>query len=447
MQKSDKSKAEFKQEFIIYTGFSLTSIIVGAVLLVQSKFDFAFSIPLGFFFLCFPVVLLLNFLRVQYQQERRRGAFLNSILSTTPNVIFVFDWNTRSTQLINDGFPTLGYSDQEIDDLGPTLLSAIAPQDEQAGIMASFQNTYMNNDVHSKSYEWKLRAKDGSIHTFKVSQSDLSRDKNNPVIIAFAEDVTTQKNLEQTVEHDQKYIKKIEKYSALGNLSAGITHEMNNLLAIIHSTAEVTKVKIARGKAILEDMGPVFDKIMNNVHKISKTVTTLRLLTTENVSTEKQSVLVSTIIDDIEVIWAQRLKNHGFEFSVESPKAELAIVANRAALVTALFNLISNSFEHLNKKDVKWIKLESSLFDQNHVDISVTDSGGGISKAMKDKIFEPFFTTKTGAGSGLGLSLVKETVLNCDGTFFLDEASPNTKFVMRIPCKIEDFEHQADIAS
>ena len=98
-----------------------------------------------------------------------------------------------------------------------------------------------------------------------------------------------------------------------------------------------------------------------------------------------------------------------------------------------LVNLINNALDAVTDMPDKWIRIAVS-HTESHLFISVADSGKGVPSAIRHKIFEPFFTSKqVGKGTGLGLSISRSLALSHGGDLFLDEASGNTQFTLRLP--------------
>lgn len=98
-------------------------------------------------------------------------------------------------------------------------------------------------------------------------------------------------------------------------------------------------------------------------------------------------------------------------------------------------NLLCNSLDALEGLPTKWIELKQSA-DESNIYISVTDSGAGIPKSIIQKIFDPFFTTKgVEKGTGLGLSISLGIIKEHKGEMFVNEESPNTQFVIKLPKK------------
>lgn len=109
------------------------------------------------------------------------------------------------------------------------------------------------------------------------------------------------------------------------------------------------------------------------------------------------------------------------------------LICRPSELSRVFLNLLNNAFDAVANLPEKWIKVDISDSD-TCTEISVTDSGHGISKEVSDKMFNPFFTTKeTGKGTGLGLSISVAIVQVHNGKMYLDSECPNTRFVVEIP--------------
>ena len=113
--------------------------------------------------------------------------------------------------------------------------------------------------------------------------------------------------------------------------------------------------------------------------------------------------------------------------------SDLIIEGRETGLIQVVSNLISNACDAVEGLKIRNIVIAVSAH-LDEVEISVTDSGGGIAKEIVDKIMTPFFTTKpVGKGTGLGLSIVRGIVRSHQGKIFVDAECPNTRFVLRLP--------------
>lgn len=237
-------------------------------------------------------------------------------------------------------------------------------------------------------------------------------------------------------ENEKRTIAKIERFAALGDFGAGIAHEINNPLAIILGRTQSLRIRIDKDQYSKKDVVDTIDKVETAVKRISKIVNSLRLMTKDSSEEQASLVSVTTLLEDIEAVWSARLKNNGFEFTLENNFPDGMFLIKRTQVAHSLFNLISNSFEYLKNQDQKWIKIEVSE-NAGKIHIAITDSGNGISEEVRQKMFEPFFTTKeVGKGTGLGLSIARGVAEDNAGELIYDANSPNTRFIFALP-KIE----------
>ena len=269
-----------------------------------------------------------------------------------------------------------------------------------------------------------------------------------------------------------------EKMASLGELTAGIAHEIQNPLNFVNNFSEVSKElmeemneelengDIEEAKLIFHDVKLNLEKI-NNHGKRAEAIVKGMLLHSRASSGEKQPTDINALCDEY-----LRLAYHGFKakdnsfnagFNLEPdenlPKIE--IVPQEFGRV--LLNLINNAFYAVNEKAkqntpqppeggvknspndykptviVKTTFLKSPSGDlgvkTGGVEISVQDNGPGIPDSIKEKIFQPFFTTKpTGSGTGLGLSLSYDIVKAHGGSLTVNTVvGEGTEFIIQIP--------------
>lgn len=240
-------------------------------------------------------------------------------------------------------------------------------------------------------------------------------------------------------ETERKSIAKAERFAALGDFGAGIAHEINNPLAIILGRTQALKIRLDRDKYEKKDIVDTVDKIEVAVKRISKIVNALRLMTKDSSDETASLVSITLFLEDIESVWAARLRNSGIEFKIENNCSDLMTFTKRTQVAHALFNIISNSFDFLksiSEASEKWIKIDINE-KSGFVQIGISDSGPGIPIETRQKIFDPFFTTKeVGKGSGLGLSIAKGVAEDNNGRLEYDEHSSNTRFILSLP-KVE----------
>jgi two-component system, NtrC family, sensor kinase len=240
-----------------------------------------------------------------------------------------------------------------------------------------------------------------------------------------------QKSLEE-LKSTQTQLIQSEKMASLGELTAGIAHEIQNPLNFVNNFSEVSnelidemnteldKGDITEAKAIAADVKQNLEKI-NHHGKRAADIVKGMLQHSRISSGQKELTDINALCDEY-----LRLAYHGlrakdksfnakFETSFDESIGKLNIIPQDMGRV--ILNLINNAFYAVSEKAKQNIEgyeptvTVSTKKENNSVIISVADNGNGIPASIKEKIFQPFFTTKpTGQGTGLGLSLSYDIV-------------------------------------
>lgn len=204
------------------------------------------------------------------------------------------------------------------------------------------------------------------------------------------------KNINDKRQMEQQ-IAQADKLAALGELSAGVAHEINNPLGIILG---YTQLMLKENSGFEEDL-----KIIEKHVKNCKTVVSDLLSFSRKGSLEKSRVDVTTVIDGVIKFLANHTDFRNVDIQTgHAPQDPLMIYGNGQELAQVIINLLINACHAVGKKGK--IEIETKQTQNNLVIITVKDNGTGIRKKHFSRIFDPFFTTKpVGQGTGLGLSV------------------------------------------
>ena len=214
---------------------------------------------------------------------------------------------------------------------------------------------------------------------------------------------------------------KNDKLLKFGQVSAGISHELNNYLSIINMNIEMLNFKYGKNN---EDMSKKLNLVKKNINAIEETVSSLRYLHHPDFYDSLQGESLIDILDPIKEKYSKTV-----EIS-EVPNCKLK--ANKVLIRKVLMNLLNNSLQAISELQEQWVKVSFEIND-NDLKIFVTDSGNGISKENQEKIFDSFFTTKdVKKGSGIGLDLSRTIMGKHQGTLELNNNSPNTEFILSL---------------
>jgi len=290
----------------------------------------------------------------------------------------------------------------------------------------------------------------------KISQLQNALQKANDELEQRVEDRTQELRLAiEDLKATQDQLVEMEKMAALGNLVAGVAHEINTPIGIgvsmaslladktetIIETFKTGKVKVAVLKEYLQTAGESSTLILNNLRRSANLVKSLKTVAVDQASMEQRTFVLKDYIEDILLNLSHELKHTNHTINIEGDP-DFYLNSYPGAFAQIISNLIMNSLRHAYKdNDTGHIQ-----FTFAHIGKTLTfeyaDDGCGIPPENMSRIFEPFFTTARGyGGSGLGLNiiykLVTETLhgsIQCD-SYVGPSASPvgGTKFSIQIP--------------
>ncbi len=225
----------------------------------------------------------------------------------------------------------------------------------------------------------------------------------------------------------------VSKLSAIGEMSGGIAHEINNPLTIIMASSNIIKKLLEKENIDLNRCQSLLNKINNTTERISKIVISLRNLSRDEAVENKNYHLIASIIKDVLSLSQERFKSHKIDLKISNREMlGKKIYCSRIQTSQVLLNLLNNSFDAIEKNSEKWVEIRIED-NKNSIDLYVTDSGSGIPQDVKQKIFLPFFSTKeVGKGTGIGLSLSKSVMQKQGGDLTIEE-SQNTCFKVSLP--------------
>lgn len=251
--------------------------------------------------------------------------------------------------------------------------------------------------------------------------------------LSFRFDITAEKLAEEALEQEKIKSIHLGRLSAIGEMAAGIAHEINNPLSIIHALLSVIKRKL-HSSNLEEDMPKILDNIdktQSQIIRMTKIISGLIEFSRSGENRPFEKVSAKKLFESVENLCSEKLNRLGIRFEVQQDEVEFQ--CNPIQIEQVLVNLINNSIDAILPLADKWIRMEAVLLGE-FVEISVTDSGQGITQEMAQKIMQPFFTTKgVGKGAGLGLSISRGIIEHHGGIFNVDHSSKNTRFVIQIP--------------
>lgn len=266
------------------------------------------------------------------------------------------------------------------------------------------------------------------------------------VMVSNTVDISKEVALQRTLVEQREQIFQAEKMSALGELLAGVAHELNNPLSVVVGHALMMREE-ATEPSVLRRIGKISDAAERCARIVKSFLAMARQLPTEL----KPVDLAETIDTAVEAL---RLGASGLFSTVDVVlPADLPRVLCDADQIAQVFtNLISNADQAMESAGIGGRITIVARHDtaSGMVEITVADDGPGIPKEIRSRIFDPLFTTKdVGKGTGIGLAFCHRVVTSHKGQIRLDPASrPGaTTFVIRLPATDQRMAPDAETAA
>ena len=247
--------------------------------------------------------------------------------------------------------------------------------------------------------------------------------------------------VEKAASQQQLLIQK-SKLESLGELSAGLAHEINQPLGGILMGLENISYKAQTSEVNNDYLLSKIKVLFMDIERIKQIINHVRTFSRDQQSGKTDKISVKKVISDSISLINRQYTNHEIKLEVDTGGDELFIEGNQFKLEQVILNLLSNSKSAVENrakigkdKTYKKVIRVFSETDDKYVYIYVSDNGTGIPANIFDKIFDPFFTTKDEkSGTGLGLSISYGIVKEMNGTIRV-ESSQNkcTKMTIELP--------------
>ncbi|MGD0760972.1 MAG: ATP-binding protein [Candidatus Sulfotelmatobacter sp.] len=237
------------------------------------------------------------------------------------------------------------------------------------------------------------------------------------------------------LELAQEEARRSERLAALGQLSAGLAHEIRNPLGVIKGSAEMLTQKLGLSNPLATELAGY---ISSETNRLSALVTRFldfarplhAELTFQNIAT-----VLDRALNDVAILWKGAAVR--VERAYEANLPELPLDENLAE--QAFVNIVQNAYDAMEKTGgaLRVSAKKSQPGGRDGIEVRIEDSGPGIPEGLREQIFNPFVTTKK-TGVGLGLSIVSKIMDGHRGSIRIESAAGGACFILFFPAVVED---------
>ena len=278
------------------------------------------------------------------------------------------------------------------------------------------------------------RAKDGSEYWVYTTIVPFCDAKNRPYqYVAIRTDITRGKQAQQLVESERAKATYAEKMASLGQMAAGIAHELGNPIAALTTWLDVVANAVDAGNLEELDINSTLPMVKARAEQMRKIITGMLTFARDGSKDPYEAVNLAAVLQSVLEYSSYELRKSGVVLHNDLVGTHLICQGRQSELAQVFVNLISNSIDAIEELPDPWIRV-SGFEDEDHVGVQFSDCGKGLPKEVQERIFDPFFTTKpTGKGTGLGLSISHTIINEHGGDLVVDSSAENTTFLITFP--------------
>ena len=297
-------------------------------------------------------------------------------------------------------------------------------------------------DTESRSRYMKMLREQGAVRDYKdeyinargerfwgAVSARLIQYDGEEVIVSHTRDLTDQLRIEAELNAQREMLFQNEKMSALGELLAGVAHELNNPLSVVVGHAMMLR-EDATDPAVLRQA----ERIGSAAERCARIVRTFLTIARQQPG-EAETVSINELVRTAVDVARHAGRGAGIEIGMQAGEGLPPVVVDAEQITQVIVSLILNA-EHAMTASGRGGRISvATRAEGGKVVITVEDDGPGIPPAHRARIFEPFFTTKqVGEGTGVGLALSHRVVHSHDGQIWLDAGHRDgSRFVITLP--------------
>jgi two-component system sensor kinase FixL len=290
----------------------------------------------------------------------------------------------------------------------------VTPEDRTVA-RAAFRALLMSGSDEPLNCEYHVRASDGEDRLITWRGVAL-RDANNAAtgVMLSGEDITDQRRAESEAHKALERMNSVARLATMGEMAAGISHELNQPLAAIANYAQACVRMLRNPAPDMPEIGGALEQISGQALRAGEIIRRIRSLA-RNEDVRRESHDINDLIRDVHALLASDARVHDGRLVLDLAESLSRVKVDRVQIQQVLINLVHNAFEsqgepayHASGATFE-VRIATLATDTGDIEVSVSDIGPGLPDEMQAKIFEPFFTTKA-TGTGLGLAISRSII-------------------------------------
>jgi len=373
---------------------------------------------------------------VDDRQESTRVSPFDALMNAAVDAIIIID-NTGSIRRFNSAAEKMfGYLEGEVRGRNVKLLMPEPNRSRHDGYLSAYAASGIAEVIGKGREEQGLR-KNGETFPMQLSVGEIHQQGGAEHFVGIIRDISEVRAAQEQVRQLEEQLLHADRLVILGELTAGIAHEINQPLTAIAAYADAGRSMTDRStETPREDMHSIFERIGEQARRAGEVVLRLRKLVRSG-TVVKARHDINKIIKNILLLFEYETNKSGIELVFYPLNSAEDLYVDEVQIQQVLVNLVKNSLDALAEagRSGGIIEIRTSQAE-GELEVAVTDNGPGVPADSRSRLFESFFTTKP-KGVGLGLSICKNIITAHGGSLRHTQPSAGgSRFTMSLPLKL-----------
>lgn len=268
---------------------------------------------------------------------------------------------------------------------------------------------YLQGREETTNEALEVRLRDDTVKTLRLSARAFHAQPESPSgVVAIFEDISDLRRMEEQLWQS-------EKMASVGQLAAGVAHELGNPIGIIKSCADYLSSLLKKDTetgAAKDSIGEEIEVIASESARCQRILREL-LTYSSREAVALEQVDIASVIERAQGLVRYRIPEDKVELRFEPPEKPVKALADSNLLTQALVNILLNAIQSIEEQGKVVVRCFEN--EEGQVTVEIQDTGRGIARENLERIFEPFFTTRD-EGTGLGLAVTRRMIERMEGT-------------------------------
>ncbi len=362
-------------------------------------------------------------------QLRSSESRLRSIIDTAPDTLVVIDERGRIASFNPAAERLFGYSEAELIGRNVSILMPIPYRDQHDGYLERYLRTGEKRIIGIGRVVTGRR-KDGTNFPIELAVGE-ARVEGKRIFTGFIRDLTERQETERRLEQLQAELIHVSRVTELGQMGSTLAHELNQPLTAITNYVETGRrwIELQNPAKAIENL----EKAAAQANRAGDIIQHLRQFSQKG-HTERRPEPINQVVEEAGALALIGARQQGIETAFElAPEGPLANV-DRVQIQQVLVNLIRNGIEAMAESERRLLTIRVELSAEPLVEVSISDTGCGLSDAVMATLFQPLVSTKP-KGMGIGLS-ISRSIVQAHGGELRAERNPDRGATFRFTLPI-----------